>query len=166
MSKFDCQIYVNSIRLAVNCGRQKWTWSNKKHAKTSKKTEHYILRLKHLHKQCYQSNNEQWVKIQQTTFWNIFLFFPEKDFDISCKLETMCMKCQSLVSCQLLNLLNVNGTISITHVLGMYRVQFSFLFFLKDIWISNQHLLMKNSKLTSNYMTKHALIKQQTNSTT
>ena len=39
------------------------------------------------------------------------------------------MKCQSLVSCQLLNLLNVNGTISITHVLGMYRVQFSFLFF-------------------------------------
>ena len=37
-------------------------------------------------------------KFQQTTFWNIFLVFPEKGFGISCKLslmEPICMKCQT-----------------------------------------------------------------------
>ena len=48
-----------------------------------------------------------WVKCSSASILKYFSIFPQKTgFDISCKLspwETICMKCQSLFSCQIKN---------------------------------------------------------------
>ena len=83
----------------------------------------YVLTLSSLYK-----------KNQHTTFCDIFLFFPETGFDISCKI---CMKCQNLFSGKIRKTI-INLSSAVLFWVVLFVCLFVFMIFSRHAWLGSR----------------------------